>query len=430
VKRTYHMVTRGARESAAVIEQFCQSNGQILLPILELIESASQVVDGVIHEIGHRVIEQILMLSAEQVAGEKTPGKPGGDIVHHGMQPGSVQLADRKLKVSRPRLRHKTEGEVPVPAYQSLRRNPQLGRQMLGSLLRGVSTREYNDVLPRMAETAGVSRSSVSRKAVEASAEELKQLQQRRWENVDILVIYIDGQRFGTHHMMSAVGVSSDGRKHIMGIEPGATENSAAVKRLLTHLREHGLAADRQYLFVIDGSKALRAGIEEVFGGAQPVQRCRNHKMRNVIDELPRDQHSQTLAVMRAAFKAKTAKEGQERLEKLARFLEHDHASAARSLREGLTEMFTLQRLKIPESLHKCLATTNIIESPQSGVQRRTGNVSRWRDEDMAHRWVASAWLMTEGHFRRIVGHEHLWSLATILGRKAPEARVSEANVA
>ena len=430
MKKTYHMVTRAAHDSAAVIEQFCQSNGQILLPILELLESASQVVDGVIHEIGHRIIEQILVLSAEQVAGDRTPGKRGGDIRHHGSQPGSVQLADRKLKVSRPRLRHRTEGEVPVPAYESLRHNPQLGRQMLSSLLRGVSTREYSEVLPRMAETVGVSRSSISRKAVEASAEELKQLQDRRWEVVDILVIYIDGQRFGTHHMISAVGVSGDGRKHIMGIEPGATENAAAVKRLLTHLRDQGLPADRQYLFVIDGSKALRAGIEEVFGSEQPVQRCRNHKMRNVTDELPRDQHGQTLAVMRAAWKSKTAKEGQERLEKLARFLEHDHASAARSLREGLSEMFTLQRLKIPESLHKCLGTTNIIESPQSGVQRRTGNVSRWRDEDMAHRWAASAWLMTESSFRRVIGHEHLWSLATILSRETPAVHAPAANVA
>ncbi len=418
MKKTYHIVTRAARESAAVIEQFCQTNGQILLPIVNLIQNASQVVETVIHEVGHQMLEQILVLSAEQVAGARTPGKASGDIRHHGSQPGCVQLADRKVKVKRPRLRHKTEGEVKIPAYEALQQDRGLGQHMLGTLLRGVSTREYQEVLPQMAETVGVSRSAISRKAVEASAEQLKQLQERRWENVEILVIYIDGQRFGEHHILSAVGVDAEGRKHILGIESGATENAASVKRLLTRLRDHGLPTDRKYLFVIDGAKALRAAIEEVFGDDQPVQRCRNHKVRNVVDELPKEQQGQALNLLRAAWKVKTAEEGEKRLEQLARFLERDHESAARSLREGMKEMFTLQRLKIPESLHKCLATTNIIESPQGGVERRTHNVTRWRDADMVQRWVASAWVLTEKHFRRIDGHADLWALAAILGRE------------
>ena len=151
---------------------------------------------------------------------------------------------------------------------------------------------------------------------------------------------------------------------------------------------------------MIDGAKALRAAIDEVFGAEQPVQRCRNHKLRNVVDELPKNQQGQTLNLMRAAWKVKTADEGEKRLEQLARFLERDHESAARSVREGMAEMFTLQRLQIPGSLHKCLATTNIIESPQGGVQRRTHNITRWRDANMVQRWAASAWLLTEKNFR------------------------------
>jgi len=418
VKRPYHIGTRAARESAAVIEQFCRANGQILLPILNLIENASQVVETVIHEIGHQTLEQILILSAEQVAGPRTPGKARGDLRYHGSQFGRVQLADRKLKVQRPRLRHKTEGEVKIPAYERLRQDRGLGQHLLGALLRGISTREYQEVLPQMAETVGVSRSAISRKAIDASVEQLKELQERRWENVEILVIYIDGQSFAEHHIISAVGVDREGKKHILGIELGATENAASVKRLLTHLRDQGLPTDRKYLFVIDGAKALRAGIEEVFGGEQPVQRCRNHKIRNVLAELPKEQHGQTRNLMRAAWKVKTAEEGEKRLEQLARFLEREYESAARSLREGMQEMFTLQRLQIPDSLHKCLATTNVIESPQSGVERRTDNVTRWRDAGMVQRWVASAWLLTEKHFRRIDGHTNLWALAAILGRE------------
>ena len=205
--------------------------------------------------------------------------------------------------------------------------------------------------------------------------------------------------------MISAVGVEVGGKKHILGIEAGATDNAGAVKRLLTHLRDQGLPTDRKYLFVIDGAKALRAGIDEVFGAEHSVQRCRNHKVENVLDELPDDQKGQALNLRRAAWKVSTAEEGEKRVEQLARFLEQDHESAARSLRAGLSEMFRLQRLQIPRSLHPCLATTNIIESPQSGVRNRTGNVTRWRDLNMAQRWVASAWLVTEKNFRRII-HE------------------------
>jgi transposase-like protein len=387
-----------------------------------MIQSASQVVDSVVHEIGVKTLELILALSAEQVAGPHTPGKASGEIRHYGSQRGRVQLADRKVRVKRPRLRHKTEGEVPIPAYDALRKYQALSQYMLSALMRGISTREYHEVLPKMAETVGA-RSAVSRQAMEASVEQLKQLQQRRWDQVEILVIYIDGQRFAEHHILSAVGVDIEGRKHVLGIASGATENAAAVKQLLTGLRERGLPTDRKYLFIIDGAKALRTAIEEVFGRQQEVQRCRNHKLDNVMKELPKEQQEQTRRLMRAAFKLSSAAEGEKRLEQIARQLECDYASAARSLREGMKEMFTLQRLKIPAGLHKCLATTNLIESPHSGVRKRTRNVCRWRDADMAERWAASAWLLTGKHFRRIDGHQELWALAAILGREVSAAK-------
>jgi putative transposase len=348
LSKSYQIVTRAAKESAAVIEQFCKANGQILLPIVNMIQSASQVVDSVVHEIGVKTLELLLALSAEQVAGPRTPGKVSGEIRHYGSQRGRIQLADRKVRVKRPRLRHKTEGEVPIPAYEALRKNQAISQYMLGALMRGISTREYHEVLPNMAETVGVSRSAVSRQAMEASIEQLKQLQERRWEQLEILVIYIDGQRFAEHHILSAVGVDLEGHKHVLGIASGATENAAAVKQLLTGLRDRGLPTDRKYLFIIDGSKALRTAIEEVFGREQEVARCRNHKIENVMNELPKEHQEQTRRLMRAAFKLSSAEEGEKRLEQIARQLEYDYASAARSLREGMKEMFTLQRLKIP----------------------------------------------------------------------------------
>lgn len=429
MKKTYQISRRDARASA-ILEQFTQANGQFLLPLVELIEQARVAVDEVIDQVGRRTIETILVLSAQEVAGRRTPGKASGAVRWHGSQAGRVVLAQRSLRVRRPRLRHKEQGEVKVPAYEALQNRGPTAERMLGALLRGVSTREYESVIPEMAETVGVQRSSISRQVIEASLEQLRQLRERRWDQVEILVLYIDGQRFGSHHVISAVGVDVRGHKHVLGIEPGATENAAAVKRLLLHLREQGLAAERRYLFVIDGAKALRAAIDEVFGAGQPVQRCRNHKVRNVLEELPKDQHPQVLNLMRAAWRVRSAEEGEKRIEQLARFVESNHESAARSLREGLSEMFTLQRLQLPPSLFKCLATTNLIESPQSGVKKKTANVTRWRDADMAERWVASAWLLTEKRFRRIDGHPDLWALAAILGRDSVPRPAAQQRVA
>jgi putative transposase len=429
VKKPYHIVSREAETASASMEEFAKANGQILLPLVELITQARLAVDEVIDSIGRQTIETILSLSAEQIAGPRTPGKSSGDIRWHGSQKGRVSLADRQLAVKRPRLRHKEAGEVSVPAYESLQENSATAQRMMGALLRGVSTREYAEVLPAMAETAGVSRSSVSRQAIEGSVEQLRQLRERRWNEADLLVLYIDGQRFGSHHVISAVGVDRNGSKHVLGIQVGATENAAAVKQLFTNLRDQGLPTDRKYLFVIDGARALRAAIDEVFGTDQPVQRCRNHKMRNVIDEVPKEQHAQALNLMPAAWRVSDAEEGAKRLEQLARFLEQEHESAARSLREGMAEMFTIQRLQLPPSLYKCLGTSNVIESPQSGVQKRTHNVTRWRDAGMVERWVASAWSLTEKHFRKVVGHRDLWALAVVLGRErkpnAPSEKVA-----
>lgn len=212
----------------------------------------------------------------------------------------------------------------------------------------------------------------------------------------------------------------------------GATENAAAAKDLLIRLREQGLDTSQRYLFVIDGAKALRAAIDEVFG-AQLVQRCRTHKLRNAMERLPKDDkmlRSQVRSLLRAAWRLPQADEGMARMKKLAEMIERDHPEAAASLREGLEETFTINRHDVPPSLHRCLATTNLIESPQSGVRKKTSNVSRWRDGDMILRWVAGAFLLTERNFRKIMGYQDLWALAGILGRTIRAAASQNEKVA
>jgi transposase-like protein len=429
VKGHYHVIEGKGKSAERALAAFYKANGQQLLPLVELIEQARLTVSSVLDEVSQQTIEMILQLSAEQLAGPRTPGKASGEIRWHGSQAGRVSLEDRQVNVRRPRLRQKGQqrgGEVEIPAYRALQKNPAMGERMFGALLRGVSTRQYHEVLPCMAETAGVSKSAVSERAIEASAAQLEELLERRWDSTELLVIYIDGMQFGGQHVISAVGVDLQGHKHVLGLQQGATENTAAVKSLLVHLREHGVRTGQRYLFVIDGAKALRAGIAEVFGSEQAVQRCRAHKIRNVLEELPQEQHAQVRSLMRAAYRLERAEEGMAKMEKMASWLEREYPTAASSLREGLPETFTINRLGLPPSLHRCLGTTNLIESPQSGVRKRTGNVTRWRDGEMVLRWVAGAYLLTEKHFRKIMGYENLWALAAVLGREKKSVTLEE----
>jgi len=319
---------------------------------------------------------------------------------------------------------------VPIPAYEAMQTHARLGRRMLEILMAGVSTRKYETVLPEMAETVGVSKSQVSREFIEASVEALRTLGERRFDEVDLLVIYIDGLVFGVHHVLSAIGVDTKGYKHVLGLVAGASENAAAVTALLEDLvargvKPAGTEGGRRRLFVIDGSKALRSGVDAVFGAANPVQRCRSHKMRNVADHLPKDLKGQVKAAMRAAYRLEPT-EGMARLRKQAEWLEVEHPSAAASLREGLEETFTVNRIGLPASLRRCLSTTNLIESPQSGVRRRTRRVSRWRDGRMVLRWAASAMLDAEKRFRRIMGYRQLWILKSYLDQAETAEAVAD----
>jgi len=422
VKRNYHTVANRWKLNERHLAAFLTNHGQQLLPMVELIEQSHLAVEELIDAVGRVTLQTVLAMSAQQIAGSPQQGKRrAGAIVWYGQQGGSVYLRERKLQVQRPRLRQRGRGvgkEVPIPAYEAMQDRAGMGARMLEILLHGVSTRHYETVLPAMAETAGVSKSNVSREAIEASEAALEEVLSRRLEGHEILVIYIDGIHFGQQCVLGAVGVDSEGRKHVLGICEGATENATAVKDLLQDLVARGLDPKPKRLFVIDGSKALRTAINAVFGSQTPVQRCRNHKLENVLSRLPDEQQAQVQALMKAAWKL-SPKEGIAKFRKLAEWLEREYPDAAASLLEGLEECFTINRLEVPVSLHRCLATTNLIESPHSGIRRRTGRVCRWRP-GMAKRWMAAAFLDMEKHFRRIMGYRDLWALKAILeGRKA-----------
>jgi len=418
--RNYHVLRKNDRKADRKLSVALAERGQPMLRMLDMVGQCRLALDDVMYEAGRAQVELLLEASAQEVAGAKRPGRKR-EVCWYGSQAGRVALRERKLQVRRPRLRCGNR-EVPIPVYEQCRQDGGLGQRMLDIVMRGVSTRQYPAVLPEMADSVGISRSAVSRQAREASEAELRKLLERPLGELDLLILYLDGLCLGDHHVISAVGVDSQGEKHVLGVQAGATENAAAVEDLLENLIGRGLDPKRKYLFVIDGSKALRAAIRKLFGSEQPVQRCRAHKLRNVLERLPREERHQVRAAMRAAWRLE-AKEGMARLRKLADWLEREHRQAADSLLEGMEECFTINRLGVPPSLQRCLATTNLIESPQSGVRMRTRRVTRWRSAEMVLRWTAAAFLATEKNFRRIQGYNDLWMLQAILDGSKPATR-------
>jgi putative transposase len=419
----YHVVDKQDTPSkldSSALAGLLAKDGQFLLPLVDLIENAECAVDDLIDVMGRATIEAVLLMSAAQIAGPKQQGKKTDrDIAYHGSQKGRVALKERQLRVEKPRLRRKDPkegelGEVEIPAYEAMHKDSRLADRMLDILINGVSTRRYEHVIPEMAETVGVSKSQVSRETIEAGERLLKELAERDFSKRDILAVWIDGIQLGSYHVICAVGVDDAGNKHVLGMREGATENAEVAKSLLEDLVARGLDPKRRRLFVIDGSKALRAAIDPIFGESPPVQRCRNHKLRNVLGHLPETQHEQAKATLKAAFKL-DADEGTAKIEQYASWLEQEWPSAAASLREGLADLFTINRLGLPSELRRCLGTTNIIDNSHSALRDRVHRVKNWQSGLMALRWAAVALDAVSKGFRRIMGYKHLWMLKAAL---------------
>lgn len=404
---------KAARIDTRALSEALSTHCRGLLPVAELIASGRTDFDQLVQDAGACLIEATLKASVEQAIGPKRPGhRRETGLVRFGSQQGVVHLADRGVRVRRPRLRRQLEDgtsrEEPIPAYQALARGS-TARRVGKILISGISTRKYQEAVVSTAAAVGVSRSAVSRELIEEAEAALKELVERPLGGLDILVVLIDGIIIAGHHVLVAMGVSSTGSKHVLGLHHGASENAVVATAMLEDLAARGLRPDQPRLFVIDGSKALRAAVRAVYGDV-PVQRCRLHKIRNVCDQMPDDDAAQTRSVMKAAFKMK-AKAGMTKLREHAAWLQREHPSAARSLEEGLEEMFTVNRLELPPLLAKALGTTNMIESPNSGLRRAIGRVTRWRDGSMVLRWVGRALTDIETRWRRIDGADHLWIL-------------------
>jgi len=320
-------------------------------------------------------------------------------------------------------------GEVPVPAYEVFTSTEVLGRMAMERMLGGLSTRRYGLGLEPVGEAVeqdarSTSKSAVSRKFVAATQTALSQILAADLAGLDLVALMIDGVHFAESCCVVALGIGIDGTKHPLALVEGSTENATLVTDLCVDLRERGLDVTRPILVVLDGSKALRRAVLDVFD--RPViARCQLHKLRNVRDKLPQRLRGPVQRRIREAYHAPTALEAQARLESLAQELDKTHPGAAASVREGLDETLTVLRLQLPPTLARTLRSTNAIESMISICREHSKNVKRWRDGKMALRWCAAGMLEAGKQFRRVNGHLHLRALRDALEREAAEPDVA-----
>jgi putative transposase len=413
-------VPKNTHRSATTDRAPLQLPEQVSVAVAELAGAAREGLLALAVGTGLQVLQVLLAEDVDRLVGDKGRHNPARAAVRHGTEPGQVTLGGRRVRVRRPRVRTVDgTGELPVSTYQAFAATDLLDQLAVERMLAKLSTRRYQVGLEPVGAdveraAVGTSKSAVSRRFVARTEHALAELLAQDLSDLDLVALLVDGIRVAAHTCVVALGITIDGTKVPLALAEGATENTTVVTDLLVGLRERGLDTTRPILVVIDGAKALRRAVTEVFN--HPViQRCQLHKLRNVTDRLPDALASVVAKRMRRAYHHGDPLVAQAELEALARELDRAHPGAAASLREGLAETLTIGRLGVPPTLARTLRSTNTIESMIEICRDHAANVKRWQDGQMVLRWVAAGMGEARRQFRRVNGHLHLPALRVAL---------------
>jgi len=337
---------------------------QMVLPMSEMLFDVAKAIEQTASQAGLLMMKALIDEEVEQLAGERYSHNRNRQTVRWGNDEGHVIFAGRKVAMEKPRLRSKDRRqEISLSRWNAFAHPYRMQQAVSERILRRVSTRDYEGVLDDLCDGYGIDKSSVSRRWKAASTKRLRQLLERPLDDLPLCVILIDGKEFHDYTLIVALGVDSDGRKHVLGLWPGATENSEVCGQLLDELIERGLSTQQRYLFILDGSKALRKAVKTRFDRQILIQRCRLHKERNIQKYLPKKYHKLLAMKLRMAWGMTDYEQAKKELYKVHDWLASVNQAAAKSLEEGFEETLTINRLGLPEQLRKLFSTTNIIES-------------------------------------------------------------------
>ena len=381
---------------------------QMVLPLAEMVGWLRQGVGALIRQAGLQLMELLMEEEVREVVGERSRPQPDRVANRWGKERGYCVVMGQKVPIKRPRVRSTDDQEVRLGSYEMFHRGEPLTETVWEKLMLGLSTRRYGQAVREFAEAYGLEKSTISEHFIEASRGKLKEMMERRLDKIRLCALLIDATPFAGQQMVVALGITQDGRKTILGIRQGATENATVVGELLGDLMNRGLDFAELRLYVLDGGKALHSAVKKYAGESAPIQRCQVHKRRNVLDHLTDDQKPLVARKLNAAYAMEDYAAAKQALNGLHRELMDLNPSAARSLGEGLEETLTVHRLHVPPQLRKTLASTNVIESAFSIVERVCANVKRWHAGDQRERWVGSGLLVAEKQFRRVQGHKQI----------------------
>jgi transposase-like protein len=391
---------------------------QIPLPLLMAFENIENSFFELCFDAGNQVLTAMMEQDREDLCGPRWKRDPDRDAGRAGTTESEVTLGGRRIPIRRPRVRTKDGQEMELPSFAFAAKRDPLDRHAMNAVACGISTRKYArslEPLPEDANERSTSKSSVSRRYVAMTTKQMTKWLTTPLGDRHFPVVMIDGIHLGDHLVLIALGIDSEGKKQVLGLREGNTENGRVVKALLRDLVERGLDPERARLFVIDGAKALSSAITTAFGSLGAIQRCQIHKERNILGHLPDHMHQNVKSVLREAWSLSDAKVAKRRLERLASSLETKYPGAAASVKEGRDATLTLQRLGLSGTLYKKLRSTNMIENLNSGIVTYSRNVKRWQSGSMVVRWTSAAIVEAEKKFRRVQGWRDIKTLITAL---------------
>lgn len=377
----------------------------------EVLVQARTALREIVVGAGFQILTAMLEEDREALCGPRYRHAESREAYRHGSEQAPVVLGGRKVRVKKPRVRSASGGELALPTWQQITAEDPLEERALEQMLVGVSTRRYArslEPLPAGVKSLAVSRSSVSRRFVARTAQQVEAFLTRPLNELDVPVVMIDGTALGDHVLVVALGIDSRGRKHVLGVAEGSTENRGVCLSLIRDLIERGLDAERARLFVIDGGKGIRKAIREAFGQWALIHRCHVHKLRNILEHLPVSKRAVIGASLRRAWSADSEAEARKQLSAIEGRLAAQHPGAVSALREGLDETLTLLALGVKGTLYRTLSSTNPIENLQGSLKRVAKRVKRWRGGSMALRWATTALIEAEKGFKRIKGYRAL----------------------
>lgn len=404
------------------IDQFQEwANGdvdpiQLSLPTADMLKLAQQSLGELLRHVGKMFVENVLEAEVEQVAGERSQPDPNREAYRWGTERGYVVIDGQKVPIEKPRVRDRQNNrEIVLGSYELFQRGSLLEETVWQKIMFGLTMRSYKEVVQHFIEAYGLEKSTVSEHFVEASRKKLEQLLSRSLKGLSLCAIFIDGTIFKGEHLIVAIGLDRFGRKIVLGIRQGATENATVVGDLLSDLLQRGVDFSQPRLYVVDGSKAIYSAIRSYAGEAAFIQRCQVHKIRNVIEYLPEPERHAIKFRMRAAYLMDNLADAKNMLFRLHDELMTANPSAAGSLAEGLDDTLTVLDLRIQHKLRQALCCTNGIESGFSTVSRICLQVKRWQGGDHRLRWIGSALLFAESHWCRIHGYRYIPGMVSAL---------------